>query len=219
MEIENNGEESITDIVNSLVGQEETPGIEQDYAKAKADEAQSRNQAMQEVRKEQTSSMTNEARKAVGSYKAQLEEMRKEMSGLKDMLKERDNKYSAIEKDVQTHSDRMLTDDVIAKENQLAKNPKYQGMFNRDEVRNHYINAAKNEKRFFDPEESFKILNYDKLAEKLEKYEKQNEFRKSLMEGGFQSSTNIPDDDGLSDVKDPEAAYQWMKKKAGQMGL
>lgn len=215
-------EESITDIVNSLVAEEsnqEPEGIEVDVAKAKQQESQNRSQAMQTLRKEQTTVMTAEAKKAVGSYKQQLEEMRKELAEIKRANAEKDKKYQTMEKDLQVHSDRMLTDDVIAKENQLAKHPKYGQFFDRDAVRKHYINAAQSEKRYFDPEESFKILNHDKILEKLERFERQNEFRKVLMEGGMTQSNNTPETDGLSDVKTSEDISAYMRKVASNLGL
>ena len=217
MDNETGNEESITDIVNSLVAEETEPeGIEVDVARAKQEESQNRSQAMQNIRKDQTTSMTNEAKKAVGSYKAQMEEMRKELAELKRSQSEQGKKYQNMEKDVQTHSDRMLTDDVIAKENKLSKDPKYAGYFNRDEVRKHYINAAQTEKRYFDPEESMKILMFDKLQEKLDRYEKQNELRKNWMDGGFASS-NTPESDGLSDVKSLDDAHEYSRKKAREL--
>lgn len=215
-------DENITDIVNQLVddtASEEIVQEEVDIKPARQAEAQSRNQAMQDIKRDQSAAFVNEARKQTQSYKKQIEELKKEVEGLKSGLGERDKKLNAIEKNVSTHSDRMLTDDVIAKENLLMKHPKYGKWFNRDEVRQHYINAAKNESRYFDPEESMKLLAFDKLAEKLEQYEKANEFRKSLYEGTFSRSNAPTDEDGLSDVKDPDAAEAWMRKKAGVLGL
>lgn len=219
-------DENITDIVNQLVGEEtedtsnepvEVP--QENIAQLKQQAGQQRGQVVKEVRQAQNTSYVNEAKKTAQTYKQQIEELRKEISDLKAGAKSHGDKLGSLEKISQTHSDRMLTDDVIAKENLLTKHDKYGKYFNRDEVRKHYIDAAKNQNRYFDPEESMKILKFDEIADKLERYERANEFRKSLYEGGFAKSNTQTADDGLSDVKDPNAAEAWMRKKAGELGL
>lgn len=217
-ETTNDNEESITDIVNSLVSEEQEPeGIEVDVAKAKLQESQNRSQAMQNIRKDQTTAQTMEAKKAVGSYKQQLEAQAREIVELKKMFGEQGKKYQGLEKDIQVHSDRMLTDDVINMENELAKNPKYMNRFNRDAVRKLYVDAAQKEKRYFTPAEAHKLNDYDNLLEAYNRYEKQNELRKSFMEGGMTSNANTPESDGLSDVKTLEDAQAYSRKKAQEL--
>lgn len=183
----------------------------------KQDEQQARAEQMKQLRQEliQKELAKSKAQKAV-STNDRISKLEMELIKKETILNELNKKLTGIQSNVENQQDSLTAEDIQKQERQLANDPVVSNYYDVNKVREGYISRAKNEGRFFTPEEEWAIQNARKLAsENMELKNKMN-FKRELMEGGLGrgDNPNMPTDDGFADVQDEKAAYEWSLRKA-----
>lgn len=205
-------EENITDIVNGMVEEQQEETVEEtvDVNTAKEEERHARDQAVNQVRKEAAKTVVKEAKTTM---REDFENLKRDYAELKSLLLKNNEKLDGVSRNVDIHSDRLLSDDVLLMEKNLKDDPDLKDIYDPKAVREFYSKKATEEKRYFTPEESLAVLKFKDVLAENKKLKKQINIRQSLMSGAFQNSNNSPEPDGLADVHTPEEAAEYSRKK------
>jgi predicted nuclease with TOPRIM domain len=204
---------------------------EADDSYSLVDENRSRKIAEEALRRENTTRVNQEKRDESKQYlekinrieqeKAQMKaQYDQEFSALKQQMAQIQGGYGSLKGDIDSHTERMIKDDVLKDELEIMSDPIYGDKYNRDEVRKILLDNAK-QGRFLQPKEAFAMANFDRVAKELAELKGVQENRKRFLDSPLSGIglKKAQSDNRLANVRDindaKNAAYEIAREKLG----
>lgn len=194
----------------------------------KEDESRARKAAEEAVRRESARGVADKARTYGTQINAELEALKAEREAIKaereeyrrtqaamkaemDALK---NSYTSVRGDIDTHTERMILDEVAKEEEQLINDPTIGSLYDRSAIRKILADEAR-AGRILTPKEALALKEFDRLAKENAELKQTIDHRKRFFENpiGIPAS-RVADSAELSGVNDLSSATAYAKKLA-----
>lgn len=201
----------------------ETSSVDEMLSKpyTKEDENRSRKLAEDMLRRESARQTADQAKAYNSRISSEIEQLRQEKASMKaemDALKNEilgvKSGYGALKGDIDTHTERMIIDEVNKEEEALLQDPVYGSLYDRNTIRKVLADEARNG-RVLTPKEALALKEFDRLARENAELKQTIDHRKRFFENPIGiSASRVSESAELSGVNDLSSATAYAKKLA-----